>query len=659
MGGNRARACAARIESPKLRKLIQKLLGWPNHWQYGTSTSPGTNVDGQTFGVHDVPALLRMSDIVSSSASWLARNACTAVLVVSDDESDFDDHPLLDLLESPNPLHTFEQLTLAIITDYLTIGNAVIVKERSGTLKPIALHYAPWEDVSLQPGGQYLIRGIRYDAEDVIHFRHGISRIDRRYGFGPLENLFIEVLTDREAAQYSVALLRNLGRLGLVGMPDGDYSVSEDSARVIERRLTEMSTGSRRGSTLFLSAPMKLEHLGFPPSDMELGRLREIPEERICAALGVSPGVLGLGAGLSNSRIGATMKEMRRISWEEGVIPLQDALAATLSATLMPEFEANPERLRLAWDRSEVSELRQDENELVRRADTLYRSKILMLSEVREMLGYETAPADEGWYGESRAGDAEEENEEAQEEGADEEGSENPFEKQRKASPVSPAMLVDFERRLEYALEELGDAVAEEYERNPEADEDAILLAIGFALLAEQTLRPLYEDQYAAVVRLAFGSFDDQFGIYVQRNADRIAEIIREGGTRMGLLDLDEQARRALRDAIARGVEEGLEAAEIADDIRDRVPRGRFRDPRTRARLIARTEIKFAENKATIEYARSSDGVVMLRARDNQTGYNDEECTDRDGRIFTPMDAERQLVREHPNGTLEFEPIIG
>jgi hypothetical protein len=71
-----------------------------------------------------------------------------------------------------------------------------------------------------------------------------------------------------------------------------------------------------------------------------------------------------------------------------------------------------------------------------------------------------------------------------------------------------------------------------------------------------------------------------------------------------------------------------------------------------RAELIARTESARVLNESQIESFREFD-VKTVRAID---GDDDEECAARDGKEFDIDEA--MDISDHPNGTLDWEPVI-
>ena len=134
--------------------------------------------------------------------------------------------------------------------------------------------------------------------------------------------------------------------------------------------------------------------------------------------------------------------------------------------------------------------------------------------------------------------------------------------------------------------------------------------------------------------------------------------ILRTGGKRMGLVDIAEDTKRAIFRALEEGRSLGEGPPALTRRIRDQVPAGRFGNagPQYRARMIARTETKFAQNASSLEIYKASDVVTGMLAFDNQTGFDDDECTLRDGKVFTFDEAESEMSLEHPNGTLSFAP---
>jgi uncharacterized protein with gpF-like domain len=135
--------------------------------------------------------------------------------------------------------------------------------------------------------------------------------------------------------------------------------------------------------------------------------------------------------------------------------------------------------------------------------------------------------------------------------------------------------------------------------------------------------------------------------------------IVASGGRRAGLVDLAGQTRQALFDALAEGRAEGEGAQALADRIIAHVEGGHWQSAETRARIIARTETKYAQNISTIERARAG-GVQRFVVFDGRLGPGRSLPSHiaRDGSIVTADEAAAMADAEHPNGTLSFAPYF-
>jgi hypothetical protein len=189
-----------------------------------------------------------------------------------------------------------------------------------------------------------------------------------------------------------------------------------------------------------------------------------------------------------------------------------------------------------------------------------------------------------------------------------------------------------------------------------------IMRQIGVGKFNEEKLRPLYEAQYEKIADETVGTVNRVFELNVNLPDEAARNIIREGGMRAGLVDVEAGTRSALFRSLAESRELGEGPAAAARRIRDLVPAGRYSNAgaRYRSQLIARTETKYAQNVSAMSAYKASGVVQGLLAYDGQgSGTSDAECQSRDGVTFTFAEADTELASEHPNGTLSFAPVVG
>lgn len=72
--------------------------------------------------------------------------------------------------------------------------------------------------------------------------------------------------------------------------------------------------------------------------------------------------MVGFGTGLEQVKVGATMRELVGLAWDGCIIPTQRIISGQIEHKLLSEFEGNPERFAVDFDRSRVSALQEDEN---------------------------------------------------------------------------------------------------------------------------------------------------------------------------------------------------------------------------------------------------------------------------------------------------------
>jgi HK97 family phage portal protein len=346
------------------------------------------------------------SSTVAAPVQWVAKTFPEAPPALWEklgrgQEEQIDDHPLLRLLERPNPYHTGPVQWMATTTDWLVDGNAYWMKIRSRANTPIELWWVPSWMIDAKgkenDGSVYIDHyeyrpegydPIRVPPEDVVHFRFGLDPDDPRKGYSPLKSVLREVFTDDEAAAFTASLLRNMGVPGLLVAPDSDAEIQPGDAEYTKEFLKEQFTGDRRGEPLVMTSKTKIQQFGFSPEQLLLRELRRIPEERVTAVTGIPAIVAGLGAGLDRSTF-TNMAEAREAAYEAGIIPMQRIMAEEIRFQLLTEFEADVHGWRFGFDLSKVRVLQEDLYRQAQRHDLMIRGGWMRVLEGRRAMGLE------------------------------------------------------------------------------------------------------------------------------------------------------------------------------------------------------------------------------------------------------------------------------
>lgn len=314
---------------------------------------------------------------------------------------------MLRLLERPNRYYSGVLMMMAVVVDLYCTGNAYIVKVRNGSGRVVELWPIPkrfirpdWPDDGSVFISRYIytVDGVEYEIPeaDVIHIRDGIDPNNPRLGLSKLASLLREIYTDDEAANFSAALLTNLGVPGVVIAPSNTGgAVGKTDPEGVKTAFMEKFGGDRRGEPLVLTAPTDVKVLSFSPEQMNLKELRRVPEERVSGVLGVSAIVAGLGAGLDRSTF-TNFGEARKAAYEESVIPLQRLMSAEFDVQLLPEFASEQqierEGLDTGFDLRNVRALQEAAADVWRRTESAATRGLLTRATFKRAIGEAPAP---------------------------------------------------------------------------------------------------------------------------------------------------------------------------------------------------------------------------------------------------------------------------
>ena len=650
------------------------------------------------------------SSVVTAPVLWVARalpEASFAVKVKRKDgkPEDRPDHPMLALLQNPNPFYGDIALWMATLVSFLIAGNAYWIIVRNGAGRPVELWYTPhWMMEPRWPeDGSTFISHYRYApgggsapievaTDDVVHFRHGIDPRNVRMGLSPLDGVIREIFVDLESSNFVAALLRNMGVPGVVISPKGGAMPAPEDVEATKTWFRQAFGGDNRGGPLVMGAPTDVQPYGFNPQQLNMSEGRDVAEERVCACLGIPAAVVGFGAGLQQTKVGATMEELRKLAWNNGVLPFARMLADELQRSLLGEF-GTADGLKVAIDTSDVIALQEDEDRRSERALKEYNGGLISFHEARRKIGEdsEVAPgaaadfflrpinlievpvgtiAPRRMLPEPKSNDPLTEGMKALASAAaiargeayaltlerQSEGLQKPFEQRltglfegfgRRASDAALAVL--------WAAEGKSADAGERGEKSDDVLAALILERLGIPAWQGQ-LQAGYEAQYLEVAQ-AVQDAAERAGLGTSLPDVVARSIVAAGGRRAGMVDLADQTRAAVFAALATGRAAGEGVDQLVARIAGKVEGGPWSSPATRARTIARTETKYAQNISTIERARAA-GVTSMIVFDGRLGPGRslDSHIARHGSIVSMERAAQMAIEEHPNGTLSFAP---
>lgn len=425
-----ARAGGSRVGTwveRRLRAVLQKaMLRWGGGMagsRYGRDFAWDGGLPGSRFDYESEAGDPALNGVVAICLGWIADNFPEAELrVVHDVEDGMPDpvhgHALTELVADPNPYYDGDTLWAATLVDYCVNGNAYWLKVRSQGGRVVELWSLPywqvrpcWYDPPHPQASEFISHYVYtvggeeqgFPRGDIVHFRFGRDPRNPRLGMGRLKAVLREIVTDNECAIYGAALMRNMAIPSVhISPADKDVEFSDEDAGEFRRQWRARYGGEQRGVPMVATVPVKVDRLQLSPEELALDRFRNAPEARICAALRISPMVVGLSVG-DLQRSYANYSVARRAAYEDCLMPLGRRSARTLERQLLGDLGGRPGE-RVVWDYSRVSALREDRTAVYRRNTIAVMGGWMTVNEARSGAGLPVADGQDIYLRQQPAG---------------------------------------------------------------------------------------------------------------------------------------------------------------------------------------------------------------------------------------------------------------
>ena len=671
---------------------------------------------------------------VCSVVEWITDQATTTPYRLTQTMDDGEDepvlnHPLLDLLAKPSEFLSGREHLALSIWDMLLEGQCFWRKDRNRAGQIGSLTYLMGRNVTVQGGEDPLIDSYKYRTRngkattiypvgDIVHIRIKPDPFDPKNGLSPLICLGTNLMIDASTGEYTASALSSQGAPGGILMPANDELLDEETAAETKKYIQSEFSAGKRGRLAVLRAEMKYINTSLDASANTLRAIKNMTQEEICGVLGVHPAILGLGAGATQTRVGAATIALEQAAWSNRIIPLTDTIAEQIGRQLLPDFEPdNPEEWEIGFDRSGVPVLQPDKKMEAERWVANVRAGIATRYDARVAQNLEADDLDKVYLlptgiqvlaadapiPDPEALEPDEPPEEEDETSPDDEGDEAEERSRVELAVLSAArskaplnenqrslllafaldqqeIEADFTTALESAFEDLGQRAVNAFweveggqsvsamgnggqtkQTKQEINQEVarILKAMRISQWVSEVSAPIFDAYYLRVLLTTVETVNSSLGLAVNIPDPVARQVVQQGGIRLGLIDVSAQSKDALFQAIFEGRSLGEGPAQLARRIQGLVPAGPYKDPTYRARLIARTETKYAQNVSSLESYRASSTITHILVVDAQgAGGQDAVCEAADGQQFTIAEADQLDVIVHPNCTRSFTPVV-
>lgn len=325
----------------------------------------------------------------------IAEAAASVPWLLYEGERELSRHPLLTLLNEPNPQESGADLMESWYGFLMVAGNAYLeLVEAGGTprelyaLRPDRMKVVPGDNGWPQ-GYEYAVNGrtvtIPRNAQTgempLLHLRL-FHPSDDHYGMSPLEAAAYAIDIHNAAGGWNKALLDNAARpSGALVYKGGEagMNLTEDQFERLKRELADNYQGAgNAGRPLLLEGGLEWTSMGMTAKDMDFIEAKRAAARDIALAFGVPPMLLGIPGDNTYSNYA----EANRTFWRQTVLPLVGRTSRALSRWLARRYGAE---LRLWYDADAIEALGSEREALWARVSA---ADFLSDDEKRSALGY-------------------------------------------------------------------------------------------------------------------------------------------------------------------------------------------------------------------------------------------------------------------------------
>ncbi len=322
-------------------------------------------------------------------------------------------HPLIDVLNRPNPQQSYSEFFGSLYGYLLLSGNTYVLKTGSDRGAPRELHQLRPDRIEIKGSGNpipekyiYKINGKVQGTYDVDQ-DNGYSELkhiklwnpmDDYYGCSPLAAAAVEVDQHNMMAKHNVNLLANGARPSgaVIFKPQDDAGFAmnlTDSQR--QQLLTDLnnrfSGAGNAGRPMLLEGDFDWKEMGLSPKDMDFLNLKHLSATDIAMCFGVPSQLVGV----PDSQTYSNVAEARLALYEETIIPYLSKVQSDMNEWLVPMFG---DGLSIEFDIDSIPALSERRKKIYENVTSAVREGIMTRNEARERIGLEPVDGGDGLY---------------------------------------------------------------------------------------------------------------------------------------------------------------------------------------------------------------------------------------------------------------------
>jgi HK97 family phage portal protein len=321
-----------------------------------------------------------------------------------------DTHPLLDLIENPNPAQSGKEFIRHLVSYHRLAGNAYVFG--NGIDPTVRKSKPPTELQLLNPGkvkiepGAVLPKQYEYKPNpntttvfpvDQISGRSAVlhlktfNPLNAWYGMSPLEAAALGVDIHNDGQKWNKRLIENgarpSGALVVTGADGKGGTLSDEQYQRVKAMIDEQYSGpANAGRPVLLEGGLDWKEMSLNPKDMEFLQGKASAARDIALAFGVPPQLLGIPGDNTYSNY----SEAKLALWTDTVLPLLGIVNDGFNRWLAPLYGDD---VILWYDEETIPAL---EPLRKQKSDRINASKTMTINEKRRAMGQDDLPAQIG-----------------------------------------------------------------------------------------------------------------------------------------------------------------------------------------------------------------------------------------------------------------------
>ncbi|MBA3814793.1 MAG: phage portal protein [Alphaproteobacteria bacterium] len=339
--------------------------------------------------------------VVYRCVSLIARGVGSVAWRLFKDGQRVESHPLLTLLQKPNPQQGLARFMEGLAAYLLLAGN-VYIEAVIPSSEPLELYLLRPDRVMVVPGAagtpeafQYTLggRSVRIPVDPlngrsrVLHIKT-FNPLNDWYGMSPIEAAAHSIDQHNAVSSHNLFLLQNGGRpSGALQFRPGPGChgdiLSEEQRQRLRQELRDAVEGSRNsGRIIIMEGDFEWKEMGLSPKDLDFIEGKYLSAREIAQVYGVPPMLVGVPGESTFSNY----KEARYHLWEDTILPHLEIIKSELNKWLVPLFG---EDLSFEYDADAIPALASRREGLWGKID---KASFLTINEKRALVGYTPLP---------------------------------------------------------------------------------------------------------------------------------------------------------------------------------------------------------------------------------------------------------------------------